>query len=145
MYKRILLCSDGSEHAIKAAHEAAELCRSTGANLTMLHVFEMSPMAIPVETGFAVDPSWYTPPAKEVQDEIVQRTASVLTEERVGFADRRSSAFSAAEVIAEMAEKESFDLIIMGRRGIGTFQSLLLGSVSDAVIRHAPCSVLIVK
>lgn len=49
------------------------------------------------------------------------------------------------QVIIEEAERWSADLIIIGSRGLGAWNRLLLGSVSSAVVHHAPCSVEVVR
>ena len=48
-----------------------------------------------------------------------------------------------AEGILEIAESESADLIVMGRRGLGRLRGVLVGSVSERVSRHAECPVLL--
>lgn len=48
-------------------------------------------------------------------------------------------------VICEQAEREGIDVLIVGERGLGTVQRMLLGSVSDYVMKHAACDVLIAK
>lgn len=50
-----------------------------------------------------------------------------------------------AQVIVDEAEKWGADLIVVGSHGYGFWQRALLGSVSDAVVHHAPCSVLVVR
>lgn len=52
---------------------------------------------------------------------------------------------SPSQVIVEEAEKWGADLIIVGSHGYGFWQRALLGSVSNAVVHHAPCSVLVVR
>ena len=47
--------------------------------------------------------------------------------------------------ILEYAEKSAVDLIIVGNRGLGGFKKLILGSVSQGIINHAKCSVLVVR
>ena len=47
--------------------------------------------------------------------------------------------------IVKTAEEGKFDLIVMGARGISKIKELILGSVSDGVIRNAPCPVLVTK
>ncbi len=50
-----------------------------------------------------------------------------------------------AQVIVEEAERWGADLIVMGSRGLGAWNRLMLGSVSSAVVHHARCSVEIVR
>jgi nucleotide-binding universal stress UspA family protein len=50
-----------------------------------------------------------------------------------------------AGIILEVAKKGSYDLIILGSRGLSRVAGFLLGSVSDAVAHHAHCPVLIVR
>jgi nucleotide-binding universal stress UspA family protein len=50
-----------------------------------------------------------------------------------------------ATAILDVAEKESADLIVMGTRGLGTAERWLIGSVSDKVLHHARCSVLVAR
>ena len=52
---------------------------------------------------------------------------------------------SPQQVIVEEAERWGADLIVMGSRGLGAWNRLLLGSVSNAVVHHAKCSVEIVR
>ena len=51
----------------------------------------------------------------------------------------------APDAILRVAETEGYDLIVMGSRGLGQFQGLLIGSVSDRVMHHAKIPVLIVR
>jgi nucleotide-binding universal stress UspA family protein len=50
-----------------------------------------------------------------------------------------------ADVIVEMAEKNGADLIVMGSLGMSAIERVLIGSVSDRVMRHAKCPVLLVR
>ncbi len=55
------------------------------------------------------------------------------------------NAQSAVQAITEYASNSKIDLIVMGTRGLTGFRKLLLGSVSNGVVSHAPCSVLVVR
>ena len=55
------------------------------------------------------------------------------------------SSGAAAQVIVDEAEKWGADLIVVGSHGYGFWQRALLGSVSNAVVHHAPCSVLVIR
>jgi len=68
-------------------------------------------------------------------EELRPRAGAVLTATPVG---------SAAEAVLREATKQGSDLIVVGARGLGTLERLLLGSVSESILRHATCPVLIV-
>ena len=50
-----------------------------------------------------------------------------------------------ADEILRAAREEGFDLIVVGHRGLSPLKAFLLGSVSNRVVSHAPCSVLVVR
>jgi nucleotide-binding universal stress UspA family protein len=52
---------------------------------------------------------------------------------------------SVVEAIVEYATEEKAQLIVMGTRGMTGFKKMLLGSVSNGVVNHAPCAVLVVR
>ena len=52
---------------------------------------------------------------------------------------------SVVESIVDYAEEWKVDMIVVGTRGLTGFKKLLLGSVSTALVSHAPCSVLVVR
>ncbi len=80
--------------------------------------------------------------AQEVLDEQVRRVDEVggtVQETHVRVGERRS------DEIVKVAEEVRAGLIVMGSRGLGGVRRTLMGSVSDAVVRHAHCPVLIVR
>ena len=56
-----------------------------------------------------------------------------------------SSGYSVGQVIVDLAEKESVDLIVVGTRGMTGFKKMLLGSVALEVVTYSDCSVMVVK
>jgi nucleotide-binding universal stress UspA family protein len=80
----------------------------------------------------------------EIQDAILKKTTPIFEGAGVPFEAIREWG-APAEKIITIAEHNNADLIIMGSRGLGGFASLLLGSVSDRVLHHATCPVLIVR
>ncbi len=52
---------------------------------------------------------------------------------------------SVVETIVNQAVRENADLIIVGTRGLGAFKKLILGSVSNGVVSHAHCPVLVIR
>lgn len=146
MFTKILLASDGSDYALRAARAAAELAKSLGASVTVLHVFTMPTMqmAIPGSPGVEMEPGALNTYIEQVQDAVAKRTGRVLDEAGVPYTTVLEAGHP-AEVIIRIAEDDGYDLIVMGSRGMSEIKSFLLGSVSDKVSHHAHCPVLIVK
>jgi len=146
MYKKILLPSDGSDYALRAAAAAAELAKALGASVTVLHVFTMptTQMAVPGAPGVDVESGALNAYIEQVQDAVAKRTGRVLDEAGVPYTTLLEGGHP-AEVIVRIAEDDGYDLIVIGSRGLSAIQSFLLGSVSDKVSHHAHCPVLIVK
>lgn len=146
MYERILLASDGSENALKAARAAAELAIKFSSTLTLLTVYNppMSQAPFPHGPEPYLDVNTVQKYADEVLGAVEMRTGSVLTQAGATFEARREIGHP-VDLIVNVAAEEQVDLIVMGSRGMGGLQSFLLGSVSDRVLHHAHCPVLIVK
>lgn len=143
MYNTIVFASDGSENALRAAKVAGEIAEKFGSRLVMVHDFEI-PMVPALGDGVMTwVPLEAEPPSHEVQEAVVQHTRSAL-KSSLKVEDRREIGSPASKII-EIAEQEKADLIVLGSRGLGGVGRFLLGSVSDRVLHHAHCSVLIVK
>jgi nucleotide-binding universal stress UspA family protein len=71
-------------------------------------------------------------------------TAAETLRDRVAAVEKVVATGVPSEVIVRDAKTHASDLIVMGARGLGTVKRLLLGSVSESVLRHAECPVLIV-
>jgi nucleotide-binding universal stress UspA family protein len=141
MFSKILVPVDGSENAFRALDQALFLAKSTGAAITAIHVIE-SPPTVYVESQKLLNEllSNYRKESAKILDkckEIGQRQ-DVKVDTVIAEGD-------AAANINGYAEKEAFDLIVIGSRGLGRLKQALLGSVSNKVIHHAKRSVLIVK
>jgi nucleotide-binding universal stress UspA family protein len=139
---RILLATDGSEEAQLAAKTAAELARSTGSELHVVHVFlwarpsALDPISMDTTVHEAVESR-----ARERLKKIVRRI------EASGGAVQGSYLKGGepdAEIVA-LGEEIGAGLIIMGSRGLGGMRRALTGTVSDSVVRHAHCPVMVVR
>lgn len=146
MFQHIVVCSDGSDHALRAARMAAEIAVKFEADVVLLNIFDPASVAMPfVGTPEAAPSAEITLRyAEEAQKILVERTGQVIQE--VGARYRSRSEFGhPVDKIVSVAEEEKADLIVLGSRGLGGFQRFLLGSVSDGVLHHAHCPVLIVR
>ncbi len=139
---KLLLAMDDSKFSQAAANFIAGQIRPQGNQVRVLHVVEPAVVSEPPQMSRGYYP--------EVQDllpaaeELVQQTAKTLT--AAGFSVTTSVVIGdARNLILDAATEWNADLIILGshgRTGLGRF---FLGSVSEAVARHAPCSVQIVR
>lgn len=147
---KLLVTVDGSENSILALRELARRKWDDGDEIKIIHVVE-SPVPVTDMLGVnaEITRDSHTEAAKKGQ-EILNEAEKIINEDRKG---RRVSSeiitaqpfHSAAEEIVNCAGREGADLIVMGSRGRSMWKSLIVGSVSLAVIQHAPCSVVIVR
>lgn len=144
MFKKILLCSDGSEGAIKAAAVAVDMARLHGAELTLIHVCTIpsTTAAFPGAPEFA-----YPLLDRYVEDlhmAVVNRTTPVAKEAGVPC-HVLLEVGDPISVISRTADRCEFDLIVMGCRGTNSDTRPPLGSVSLGVVQRSHCPVLTVR
>ena len=138
---KILLATDASEEARLAATTAADMAKRTGSELHVVHVGELRPVIHPERHGYHARHEELREGAqrqleKQVE-EIVSTGGSVARAHlRIGRPD---------EEIVLLGEETGAGLIVMGSRGLGGIRRALVGSVSDSVVRHAHCPVMVVR
>jgi nucleotide-binding universal stress UspA family protein len=140
--RRILLATDGSEEAELAAGAAVEFARSTGSELHVVHV-KLLPLTPPYPEvlGWREDLEWAEREARELLDEQVKKVEDAGgTVAKIHLRGERP-----AEEIVALAEELGAYLIVVGNRGCGEIRRALTGSVSDWVVRHAHCPVLVMR
>ena len=146
---KILLATDGSEEAVLAAKSAADLANKTGSELHIVHV---RPRITPHSPGYYIGP--------EVVEDAKEKEREHLDREALGLLNTQGEQVRAAggsvaqlhlrvgrpegEIVA-LAEELRVGLIVMGSRGRGGVRRALMGSVSDSVVRHAHCPVMVVR
>ena len=139
MFKMIVLAMDGSTQSIKGLTYAVGLAESCGAKLIIVHAY--------AHTSDLRD-------KEEYERLVAQRKRvgqKVLDDARAQFKNARIVVEEnliegpAAEAILTVAHTRGADLIIMGTRGMGSLEGLLLGSVSTKVTHDAPCTVMVVR
>lgn len=138
-FKKILVPFDGSAAAIAALGAAAQMARHSDAKLAVLNVAEILPLpAAPTAEAFLKRGM------EEVQ-ELELKKAAVVLRRLKAKALFVSAAGHPVDAVVKYARKGKFDLIVMGSKGRSGLQQMLLGSVSEGVIRHAHCAVLVVR
>ena len=143
MIQNILVGVDGSRPSVEAAHYAMDLAEQTKAKLTFLFVIE-TPQVIPVGplSGYV------TTLAPRSQEDVKKAEALVeqIAKERPSLpVTTRVELGSPADVMCELARQLNVELLVVGARGHNAAQRFLVGSVSDRVVHHAPCPVLVVR
>lgn len=147
--KRILLATDGSKDAELAARTSGGLAQKTGSEL---HAVYVRPRIIPHRPGYYVGPE-VMEDAERKEREGLEQEAQRLLEAQVGEVREAGGNVARAhlrvgrpdEEIVDLAEELGVGLILMGSRGQGRIRRALLGSVSDSVVRHAHCPVMVVR
>jgi len=140
MFENILLATDGSKAAERAADFAASLALRFHSRVTVLHAFT----SVPAYLG---EPN-YSRALYETLDEaraLVNKTADRLRDLGVANVETETIEGPAANVILGVAETRKPDLIVIGARGLSTWQGILMGSVSISVTQRAECPVLVAK
>jgi len=141
---RVLLAIDGSEqstHATQAVMSLASVSR-----LTILHVIDLPRLTFSMlGPEIAHDLSKVAEEALRKDGEQALTRAKSLLSGKVEPMELRLEEGSPAELILSVAQETHPDLILMGARGKGQVEELFLGSVSQRVLTHAACPVLIIN
>ncbi len=141
MFKNILVPVDGSDHALHALDVACDLAQKYGATLRLVHAYP--PLFTDVMMSEA-DIEAVIALRTQAGDAILQRARERVKACETDITTELREAPD-AEAILEEAETHNCDLIVMGTRGLGRLAGLLLGSVSQKVVQHARCPVLLVR
>ncbi len=142
--REILVATDGSPAAGRALDEALALAAETGGGIAVITVWR----ALQGDFGLAYPSTAVLPDILEAERAHAEASlaAAVTRAEDAGVAiATRLATGDPAEVICAYADEIHARLIAVGTRGHGTVATLILGSVSQAVVRNAPCPVLVVR
>jgi len=150
MITTILVPIDGSDHAAKAMEFAGDIGQKYGAHIILLHVIsDKGRWRVPEELREYADLEHVQITEREallgVANQILQRAEEVMRDKGLTDVETLLEDGRAATVILKMAKAKGVDLIIMGSRGLGDAQSLLLGSVSHTVSHLSECTCVTVK
>lgn len=139
MFSRILVAVDGSKSAKKAFERSIYLAQKCNSKLDVIHVVDDSTYSGDSAATFELIEKLEERGKKLLEQcESQAKGNNVSVETLLEQGDH-------AQVIIDTANKNDYDLIIMGSRGSSAFKELLLGSVSFKVVHHARCPVMIVR
>ena len=131
----VLSATDGSREAKLATRMAVGIAKGTASELHVVCV---------VDVGVAADPRLHSG-LRQRGRELLGDQMTKIREAGVTAASEHLVAGRPDREIVAIAEKLGAGLIVMGSRGLGGVRRALMGSVSDSVVRHAHCPVLVAR
>ena len=138
MYDRVLLPTDGSPGTEAAAEQALAVARRFGAQLDVLHVVDTS--VLPLDSHSQAAFQELESEGRRSVESLTDRAREVGLEEVTGTVLRGDP----EQVIVDYASNNDVDLVVMGTHGRTGLDRVLLGSVTERVLRLSPVPVLTV-
>ena len=132
---------DGSDNSYRALDAALLLSEKLGSNITVIHVMEQVPIT---HIGSEKQINEFLEAYKKENQEILSKCSEIATQKGLTINTFLLEG-NPASAILDFSKKEKFDLLIMGRRGLGKFKELILGSISSKIVHHSPSAVLLIR
>lgn len=138
---KVLVAIDGSKNSERAVIEAKKYGQCVGAEITLLTIIDHL-------SGWRYG---YLQLSKKDSDALEKAAQTLLDETLKEFDDFEGEVMTKirkgnpADEILKEAEEGSYDLIVMGSKGLGAFSRTILGSVSNKVLNHTKTNVVIIK
>jgi len=142
-YAHVLVTIDGSAHSEEALAAAIDLSKRYRSELTVLTVAPFVPVYMPSGNSYMATPvtKTDTTPYRALVDAAVKRAQDAgLT----GVSGVCEEGVVVDEILAFL-DTHPVDLVVVGSRGMSAAKRLLIGSISSALVAHAPCPVLVVR
>ena len=142
---KILVSTDGSEFSRAAIEKCCQIVVEPGATqIKIVSVFEVvEPMDISISPEFSKE---LESSAQQKAQEFADEAAAQIKESfpNIGLTVQISKG-APDEILIETARAWAADIIVIGSHGRGFWGRMLLGSITDSLVHHAPCSVLVVR
>lgn len=144
---KILVATDGTKHSKAALEKVADFKLGSEDEINIVSVVDMAvPMSVDMYGGYITPTADIEKNVREVAEKILEDAKNYISEQIKDVAVNTEILYGSPDSrIVETAEKINADLIIVGSHGYNRWERILLGSVSDSVVHHATCSVLIVR
>jgi nucleotide-binding universal stress UspA family protein len=143
LYRTILVAHDFSPNAEAALAHAVRLAELTGAALHLANVVQV-PSVIPVTYSGLASAGPGTGAVLLELERAAEKALAAIAKRLPGSPKIWVATGSPASEICELAGRIGADLLVMGTHGKTALEHVLLGSVAQRTLRHAPCPVLVV-
>ncbi len=147
-YGTIVVATDGSPSSLEGARHAIALAKMSSARLKVLNVVDASVAIQPYTTPVIAIPADPSVILKIYQDEGERIVAEIVQlAKTAGIQDVSGEVVigSPRQTIVEWSQEQGADMIVVGSHGSSRLTYLLIGSVAEHLVRHAHCSVLVVR
>ena len=159
MFNRILVAVDDTENRQIVVNQAIAVARLTAAKLLLVHVLSPSERDFPNRSIFLADGGYLDVDLYTTTIQTYDRTWRTYRQQHLARLQALAEAIKAiglnvdiieqvgqpGPLICQTAEEWDADLIVLGRRGLTAVKELMMGSVSNYVLHHAPCAVLVLQ
>jgi nucleotide-binding universal stress UspA family protein len=146
---KILFATDGTKYSECALETIGKFNLSSNDEVKIISIIDMAlPTAVDIYAG-------YLPTTVEIEQNFKENAERIVsaTREKIQSLFPEESLNLTTEIligspenkIVEVANRMKADLVVVGSHGYNRLERILLGSVSDSVVHHAPCSVLVVR
>ena len=142
---QILLATDGSDESALATQAAIELSRETGSEVHLVYVLPTPAQLIGHHTYPDEMRESLIAGAERDAETFLKEQAEKIRSDGGKVADTHFRSGEPDKEILRAAESLGVGLIVMGSRGLGAISRMLMGSISDSVVRHAHCPVLVMR
>ncbi len=142
-FRQMAVAVDGSAFADLALDYSISLARSCSSELVVLSVTPLTRDVAYGSTSYIPPEAWEDDTAK--YREIAERAAGRARSAGIASVAMECLHGAVAEAILSYLEAHPVALLVVGSRGLSLGKRLLLGSVSDALVHHATCAVLVIR
>jgi len=142
-FKKILVPYDGSVPALRAFNKATELAKQHDSNIKVISCLDVGNLG-----GWYIDKRINKDimrKAKKITKELFSKLDNIAKKNSVSVDFKIIESNNTVKSILSFTKSKNIDLIIMGSSGRSSFDKILLGSVTNAIMQKAKCPVLIIK
>lgn len=141
MFRKILVPIDGSPNSYRGLQYAVDIAKKYDSEITLIHVVER-PLFFYAGSGMTIIPPDVYDNLEEYAEKLFLKRKRELGEKGIRTETLLKRGDPADQILKA---SKGFDLIVMGSKGLGRFQRLFLGSVSNSVVQQSRVPVLIVR